>query len=338
MAPARYAYLHTRVSGLVRHLLPRDAIEALIAQPAAQEADVLQRMGVRVSAQEGRPLEQQGISLLLADLIVLVRPLSGADREFFLYWAHRFELGNLKTILRGKMTEQPMALIRDQLVDMGPLTRLPVDDLLRAEDVAEMLRRLVGTPFAEIAREARRVLEQQHELFALDAALDRRYYAGLAGRAHELERRGHPSLRALMSGIIDRINIVWLLRYRFGYDLAPAETYYLLIPATYRVRRLELLNLAQLPSFGDVVAALPEPFRSVLAGAGTAREVAIRLERMSAQVAEGVLHHERGLARAFAYLILRERDLRQTQAVLRGKRLRMPPDLIREAIGLRPAA
>jgi V/A-type H+-transporting ATPase subunit C len=38
-------------------------------------------------------------------------------------------------------------------------------------------------------------------------------------------------------------------------------------------------------------------------------------------------------ARAFAYLILRERDLRNVRAVLRGKRLRINPDLIRQATG-----
>jgi len=28
-------------------------------------------------------------------------------RELLLYWARRFELGNLKAIIRGKVTDQP---------------------------------------------------------------------------------------------------------------------------------------------------------------------------------------------------------------------------------------
>jgi len=36
-----------------------------------------------------------------------------------------------------------------------------------------------------------------------------------------------------MANLIDRINLVWLLRYRFNYKLPPAQVYYLLVGSRY---------------------------------------------------------------------------------------------------------
>jgi V/A-type H+-transporting ATPase subunit C len=333
---AHYAYLHARVSAMAAQLLSRERLEALLEQPPGQEGEALQQAGLGVLRAEVPSLEQRMITLLLADFVILVRALSGAARDFMLYWAYRFELSNLKTIIRGKMAGQPEATIRAQLVDMGRFARLPVDALLGTEDIAELLRRLDGTPLADVARQARRTFEEQHELFPLDAAIDRRYYAGLSQRARRL---GDPQLVQLIGEVIDRVNLVWLLRYRFAYDLSPAEAYYLLIPTGYRLTGRTLLTLSALNSFEDVIATLPAPFASWLADARNTSEVTAILERAELRLAAHILRYTAfNLGRAFAYLVLRERDLRQVRAILKGRRLRIPDELVRSAAGLASAA
>lgn len=338
-AVARYAYLHSRVSVMAERLLSEDRLQAMIELAPGQEGDIFQTAALAGLHPDETPdlpssLEQRLIMQLLADFVIFVRALSGASRDFLLYWANRFELSNLKAILRGKMTGQSVGSIRDQLVDMGPFARLPVEDLLRTEDVAEMLRRLEGTPFADMAREARRIFEEHHELFALDAAVDRRYFAGLSKRAREAESGHERHLRVLVGSIIDRVNLVWLLRYRFAYDLSPAETYYLLIPASYRLDSRRLLALSQLGSLEEVIRHLPAPFSGWLEGARTASEVTYILENEGWRLAESVLRRSTfNVARVFAYIMLRDRELRRLRAVIKGKRLKMSPALIREAAG-----
>lgn len=335
---ARYAYLHSRVSALIDRLLSEGDLDALIAAPREQEAELLRAKGLHAliggeSATAPVSLEQRLIAVLIDDFTVLVRALSGAPREFLLYWAYRFELSNLKTILRGQLTGQPVEAVRDQLVHMGPFARLPVEELLRTEDVAELLRRLEGTPFADIGREARRIYEEHHELFALDAAVDRRYFADLARHARRAEGRGSDELKSLVGDIVDRLNLLWLLRYRFSYHLAPAETYYLLIPSSYRLSGRTLAELASVESFEDTLERLPEPFRGLLAGSPDAPTATRRLERHAWARAGRVLRYSRfNLARVFAFLVLRERDLRRVRAILKGKSLKMPDTLVRMAI------
>ena len=56
------------------------------------------------------------------------------------------------------------------------------------------------------------------------------------------------------------MNLVWLLRYRYAYNLPPAQAYYLLIPASHRLLPPHMQQLAQRASFED---AISEPAQSI---------------------------------------------------------------------------
>ena len=334
MNAAQHAYLHARVSLYAGQLLGLDRLDALIDHPYDEEAlDANQPDSAAV--QYAGDLDQHNVTILLKELSVLIRPLSGAPRELLGYWAHRFELGNLKTIIRGKMANQPQAAIEKELQDMGTFTSLPIAELLQSDTPAELLRRLEQTPYAEIARQARHLLEQGEALFALDAALDRRYFAGLSRRGAALDDSASQLLRAIVGSIIDRVNLVWLLRYRYAYNLPPAQAYYLLIPASHRLQPQQLQQLAQCASFEEAIANLPAPFDRILAGVRSTTEVTLRMEQEGWRIANHALRHSSfNVARALAYMMLRERDLRRLRAIVRGRNMRMDAPMIRSALGL----
>ena len=228
------AYLNTRVSLFSGRLWQPGDFNAVLGVPDAEMADALGSRGLPQLAagfnnQDHRSLEQRIIAEVLDETKVLIRPLTGAARGFLIYWTERFEVSNVKTLLRGKMTgERPASLI-NRLTPMGAFGRLDVQDLAHAEDVSELLRRLEAGPYAGIVRHARRAFEESHDPFILDAALDRGYYEGLAHRAQPLENQAGAAFRRLMGTLIDRINLVWMLRYRFNYNLPPAQVYFLLV-------------------------------------------------------------------------------------------------------------
>lgn len=336
MSFAQYAYQHTRVSIYAGQLLDPDQLNALIDRPLDRDGLVPDAAPLNAAGNHyADELDQSNVTILLKELAVLIRPLSGAPRELLGYWAHRFELGNLKTIIRGKMTDQPQQVIEEQLQDMGTFTSLPITELLQCDTPAELLRQLEQTPYAEIARQMRHLLEQGEALFALDAALDRRYFAGLARRGSEIGSTSGQLLRAIIGSVIDCVNLVWLLRYRYAYNLPPAQAYYLLIPATGRLTAQQLQHLAQCATFNDAIAGLPSPFDRMLAGARNNTEVTLKLEQETWRIAGNALSYSSfNVARALAYMILRERDLRWLRAVVRGRNMRMDAPMIRTALGL----
>jgi V/A-type H+-transporting ATPase subunit C len=332
------AYLNTRVSLYSGRLWQSGDYEAVLKTADAEMADALGSRGLPQLAagfdsQDHRSLEQRIIAEVLDETKVLIRPLSGAARNFLIYWTERFEVTNVKTLLRGKMTgERPAALI-SRLTPMGAFGRLEVQDLAHAEDVTELLRRLEAGPYAGIVRQARRAFEDSHDPFILDAALDRGYYEGLAHRAQPLEDALGLSFRRLMGPMIDRINLVWLLRYRFNYNLPPAQVYFLLVASHYSLPSQILRELAALGSMEAVLDALPDRLRTSLRGVTDIPGVFARMEQTAAEAADKVLHSGApALARAFAYLILRERNLRSVRAILRGRALSLPRDDIRLAM------
>jgi V/A-type H+/Na+-transporting ATPase subunit C len=332
MVAAEFAYLHARVNLYAGQLIELEQINSLIEQTSGE--DTVQR-SQPAQSQETDDLDQHNVNILLGELAVLVRPLSAAPRALLGYWAHRFELGNLKTIIRGKMAGLPRPLIEARLQDMAAFASLPIDELLQSDTPAELLRRLERTPYAEIASRARQLLERGEALFALDAALDRRYYAGLARHSRVADSDPRQLLRDLVGSIIDRVNLVWLLRYRYAYGLPAAQAYYLLIPASHRLLPRHMQQLAQRASFGDAISSLSSPFDKILSGVGNATEATLRLEHEGWRIADNILHHSTfNVARALAYMMLRERDLRRLRAIARGHSMRLDGAVIRSALGI----
>jgi V/A-type H+-transporting ATPase subunit C len=324
------AYLNTRVSLFSGRLWQPEDFSSLIKTPDAEMAETLAERGLPQLAAgfdnlDHRSLEQRIISEVLDETKILIRPLTGAERNFLIYWTERFEVSNVKTLLRGKMTGDRPAALLNRLTPMGAFGRLDVQDLAHAEDVSELLRRLEAGPYTGIVRQARRAFEESHDPFILDAALDRGYYEGLVHRAQPLENSAGASFRRLMGPLIDRINLVWLLRYRFNYNLPPAQVYFLLVASRYSLSSSRLRELAALGSPEAIQDALPEPLRTLLHEVDGIPGVFASMERDAAETATKVLHSGApAISRAFAYLLLRERDLRSVRAVLRGRHLHLP--------------
>ncbi len=339
MGVARYAYLNTRVSMLATRLIPLASLEALIEQAPGEfgGANLPENMEevLRDTSADYAVLEQGLLTTLLGDFIIVTRPVLGPERDFLEYLIHWFELTNLKAIIRGKFSGLSDEVIREQLVSIGPFTTLPVNELLHTEDPAEMLRHLESTPYSGIARQARKVYEEKQDLFALDATLDRRFFLGLHKRSLAVDKHERPAVLDVTGCLLDRFNLLWLLRYRFSYALSPAETYYLLIPAGHYLSTEHLLALAQLSSLQEVLENLPGKIKNTLEGSTTVTEVENRLEKRTFDIAGRYLKNTRYvIARAFAYLLLREMEMRRLLAIIKGRRLKFAPELVRFAAGM----
>ena len=266
---------------------------------------------------------------------MLIRPLKGPARAFLSHWKHRFELINLKRCIRHFLSGFPPAELKDNLIDVGPLGELPIDDLLRAEDAEEVLRRLEGTVYADMARHARRVYEERHNLFDLEAVLDSQYYREFVEHYNALPESDQKPLAELVGALLDQINLVWLLRYRFVFGLTSPHTYLLLIPPGRHLKKSNLLQLVQMESMEDVIQSLPTPLFKRVANASSILDVEKALERRTQRIAHTVLRHTSfNLARALAYLVLRERQMLKVHVALKGRALNLDEESIRIAASL----
>jgi len=334
---ANQAYLNTRVSVMTTRLFAPGLIERLAQLPLptlAEEFGLAPLLDDQTTpAVRRRAVEQSFIQLLLSELLVLTRSMEVNARALVLDWGRKYALYNLKTLIRGKLHQLDRQQINDNLFELPAHIRLADKELFGAENVLELLRRLEAGPQRQIARQAREVYERQREPFALEAAIDQRYFIGLTRRVQGFGAPDHDWLRRLISAELDRVGLLWLLRFRFTYGLSPSETYYWLVPSMRLLTRDRLLHLADLDSFEQVLEALPAPLNVLIADCRSIAEVQQRLARYAIDEVRLVLARSpSAVARALAYLMLRETDLMRLFAVVQGRLLGFDDQTIRHAL------
>ncbi|MEI6413776.1 MAG: V-type ATPase subunit [Pseudomonadota bacterium] len=335
-------YLRTRVAIMASRLLGVESLQALVDKPLPVLGATFGFQGfleeTLPAEAKNQALERALIQTFMAELTILLRPLVGEGRDVLLYWAQRYELLNIKTLIRGKLRGSSQQAIEQTLFDLPWAMSVTTARLLKAENVLELLRQLEQGRYAMIARQARQAFEEKQETFAMEAAIDHRFFSGLAKQVHVFATEGpHEDLKRLVGTLLDHQNLMWLLRYRFAYQVPPAEAYYLLTPSWLLMNRETLMRLVNLGTFPQVIASLPKALADLLAEAQTAMAVQKRLHARLHALAWKILRHSASdVARTMAYLILRESELHQLFALIQGKIFGLPVDLIRDALELMP--
>jgi V/A-type H+-transporting ATPase subunit C len=332
MFSAGDSYLQTRLSMLSARLVYPQSWSAIIAS----DLESLQkRFRCFVDISHPQAVENQLIDHALADFQLLYRPFSATRRSLLNHAIHWYELANLKALIRGKFSAEKNELIRRELIDLGQFAILPLETLLQADEPNEMLRLLEETPYSSIVRQARSIYQKEGQnLFALDAAIDRQYFAVMMQRIRFLPEHDQSELLKVHGVLMDRLNLLWLVRYRFSYGLSAAKSYYLLSTTGRRLHADQLMMLARLNSLQEVIDHLPEPLSGLLHDAGSLTAVENLLEHYTMSAAfSGLKSSSSIITRVFSYILLRESEIRWLQAVIKGKLLGLDDKLIRKAIG-----
>ncbi len=253
MGPFRHAASQAQARARHASLLDAGAWQALLAEVSLE--GVAERLGraldVELPASPAaleRFLEQR----LAAETHAVAALQWGAPHRLLSAFARRFELANLKTLLRARHHGVAVERCEAMLVPL-PHTVLPWRAILAARSVEEVADLLAATPYA---RPLRTVLEQQGEAtpFPLEVALDLAYLQTLVRRVLALGGTDGRRARVFLGEWIAVENLSWAFRYRRLAGLTPEET------VNYTLHR----------AFGAGLAAV----RRVAIGAGVAEEAA----------------------------------------------------------------
>lgn len=337
-AVSAYAFLHGRVSVLASQLQPLERLRALIDDPDSDQGDYFQSAGLGELSEQPpadvRELEQRLASVLIDEAVRLGRGLHPAASALIHHFVRRFEMVNLKIIIRCKLAGCSGEEIRERLFDLGALPGGTSEEILQADDINESLRILETGRHSVLAHQLRLVLSESQEVFLVEAAIDYGYFSALARLVSALPVQDRQDVQAYFARMFDQINLVWLIRYRLGYGMAPPQTFFLLIRASGQLNRTRLAALAQLDTLDAMIDALPPNLASAIEGLTTVSEVEERFVALRLRQAANVLNHSTfNLARPLGYLVLREQQLRNVHEVLKGRALNLPKDLIRRAVG-----
>jgi V/A-type H+/Na+-transporting ATPase subunit C len=331
------SYLSTRIDLMVQRLLDDSVLNRIVASDLEQLPALIQTVlpehNLDIPIPQLRWLITRSMYL---DFQLLLRPLNGNKRRFLKHAIRWFELANLKVLIRGKFAGVTESELQVQLVNLGEYADLPVKTLLETDDPFEMLRLLEQTAYGGIVRQARRVFDEQgHDLFSLDSAIDRNFFVELSTRARFLSNEEQMHLNNVLGILMDRFNLLWLLRYRFSYGLSAARSYYLLTASGKSLQSSQLMKLASKGSLAEVIEELPPVLKKKLSAVHNIFEVEQIMEQYYQSAAKkGLSHHYSDMTRLFSYLLLREAETRYLLAIIKGKQLGFSEELIGQAVGI----
>jgi V/A-type H+-transporting ATPase subunit C len=332
---ADQAYLRTRLAILSSQLLGKQRLAELARLPLEElsnetgfadipDGSESQRLGI---------YERVLMQTWLDELSALLRPLEGPARRLLTQWASRYELLNIKAIVRGKIGQLPIGEIERSLFRLPGYLGLNHDALLHTDTVPDLLRQLEKTRYRRIARQALRRYEERPDPFLLDATLDQQFYSELIGRANLLTSTDRDEILALIGRIVDRHNLVWSLRYRFNYGLQTSEVVYLAIDGGRLLNRRLLQHVLQAESIPEALQRLPE---GLLKHRDMPQQLTLIEAAMQAELDEYAARAMRlspsALTSVLAYLVLRYGEITALYAIMHARVNGLSDELLNEAL------
>ena len=232
MDAIRYAAANARIRGLYSRLLDEATWRELVAADGFEAAISLLRATtyadiIMAAEQSGTfSLEQieRGLAgRAAADCRRAMAFTGGGTRALLEVWWQHYELENLKALFRGLDQNLAPTAIRGFLIPLGDDSTLPWEALLHEHSVPSLVDRLHGTSYINPVRAALPVYQRDGSLFAIEIALDIRYYRDLASAIKNLAGTERVEASRILGTKLDMLNILWAFRYRVYYGLSAEE-------------------------------------------------------------------------------------------------------------------
>lgn len=319
---AAQAYLRTRLAILSANLRGRQGMAELAALPLDELAAATDfELGEgQIDAERLAAYERSLMQTWLNELSALLRPLEGPARRLLTQWASRYELLNIKALVRGKIGQLPNEEIERNLFELPGFLSLNHDELLNTDNVPELLRRLQRTRYRRLAAQAMRQYEERPDPFLLDATLDQQFYGDLINRAQMLGSEDRSETVNLIGRIVDRHNLVWSLRYRFNYKLQASEVLYLAIDGGRVLDRNRLQKVLQAETLVDAISALPDHLLSHRDMPEQITDIEIAMRNDLHDFARRAMRRSpSAVTSSLAYLVLRYGEITSEYAILHAR-------------------
>lgn len=333
IAAARYGYLHAKVRALRSSRLGEQDRHVLL-----YAGDLKTCLAYLVTTSYGQCFDRtDGDEPVLSTLERrLARPLfshydailhachSRRAREVIIALLARFEVENLKVLLRARVRGEPKERVHQLLYPIGRLSRLNWDGLWQATTMADLLQMLRNEPYHRALLHALPQFEAQHRLFPLEMALDLARVDRLRQAVDQLGRRDRVKIGGIIELCVDVFNISWVIRLKTVYGLSPEEIIHYTIPAGKTVSLSMLMHLASAATAEEGCGRLPVALQRYLGGVAEWDEVEGRLGMHVVatlrQTLAGLPFH---LGIAAAYLLEKEIELKNLVTLLQAKAARL---------------
>lgn len=238
MSLGTYAYVNAKLRAKLSKLISERQYKQLVQAVDLEAAyEILRQTEYRELFQEIATIRhiRRAETALVQRLIAAHREIAaqakGGLRDFIEELMRKHEVDNLKVLLRvWGAHEEPDIILRETICN-----EIPVEAILKAGTIEEIIVLLEDTPYRRPLTEAREQYKSTGSLFYLEIALDKQLYAATWKAIQKLPAADKKIASKLIGIEIDALNVNWILRFKRYYNLGLANVTNLMIPHGYRI-------------------------------------------------------------------------------------------------------
>ena len=265
-----YDYVNARIKGMKSHLLDPAVFETLIIKPDVES--IIAELGNTDYKDEITKASVQYSGIMCIE-VALRKNFTNAFRKIFNFLKGeedekyitillgRWDIQNIKTILRGKNIHIPSAEILDCLIPAGELDDTTLIELVKQPDVKAVIDLLAtwGISYAKPLTRNFKDFSEKRDLAILEYAIDRFYYENALTTVKE-DSYNDRIVRDMIMTEIDVTNIKNVLRLiRDKIDVEEAQNY--LIKGGITLDTSKLLTMVKTGTLDGAIKLLePTPY------------------------------------------------------------------------------
>ena len=345
-----YGYINARIRGMKSRFLSHKALDDLILKPDLESLiadlengpyrdDIIAAKGQFSGIFCIEHALRQNFIRTFRKIQEFARQETEAE-EYIRIFLHRWDVQNIKTILRGKNIHATAEEIASCLEPAGELDEATFRELLRQKDVRSVIDLLATwrIRYAKPLTESFPTFAKNRDLAVLENALDRFYYAD-ALAAVMAPGYNNTLIRELLALEIDVVNLRTVLRMVRDH-VNPEDAREYLLTGGKEFDEKDLQGLLTLPTIGDVVKALGTTRYRFLADLP---EPVIRSQKISAMekelerflIRKGVgsfLLDPLSVASVIGYFWAKYNEITNIRIISRCKTADFPVDHLREEL------
>lgn len=340
-----FGYINARVRGLKGLLLTARGYETALEAGSLDElvsylesTPYATALGEAMTLKKGIAGVEEGLRRDFQRVIDhLIRVAGGRPRELLAIVLGRWELFNVKTILRGLHAGAGLEAIMGSAIPFGRLDEVALQELVRQADVRSAIDLLVQwrIPYAAALRTAYPAYHEHGDFHVLEAALDRSFFT-TALRGLERGQADEAVVAECLRREIDLVLLSYALRavHHGTVELPAGDTF---IPGGRTVTRKVFEQLCAARTLGEFMSVMPSsPYTACLdekARSYLELRRLFALERgLSAcfvrQMVRLILRDPLSIAFTIGYLWRKVNEITNLRLIARGKYAALPREEI----------
>lgn len=334
-------YLAVRCHGLNRYLLDPSTIKALAeAEDIGKLVDVLIKTVYRKDVGKMPMKEVNGFTLerifnkkLIERCYFIADIASGGPLDFLRTYYRKFELQNIKRILRQKTLVAPAekAEIESELLPIEQYSEVSFEALLRSENVEQAVELLGDTIYAPTAEDLDWYKEYK-TLLPIETRLEKTYSYAVWEALNKLPYKDRKSVERVFGVMVDLENCLTILGSKVQeFDAPLVES--LSLPTTYAIPKKTIDGMISAEDARSALSLLTPPYTEILEPILDGDAILAQARGFRHVLKQALREGRAGSVRfayVLSYLISCEAENRDLVSIALGKQDNLAPEQIKK--------